>query len=263
VAEFAEVVAADVQVEATAEVTKDCVGRGSSSSGLNWISLPAGTYQMGSESGSADEQPMHSVTLAGFQMAKSETTQVQYQKCLDDACCDAPPGYWNPSGKGDHPVTYVNWFLSAAYCEWAGGRLCTEAEWEYAARSGGKDQTYPWGNQAATCAFAVMYDADGDGGCGTGGTWAVCSKTAGNSSQGACDLAGNVREWVADWYETYPSTGQTNPTGPASGSYRVIRGGGRGNDAGGLRATSRGLDDPHNNNYYYDDLGFRCCRSLN
>ena len=94
----------------------------------------------------------------------------------------------------------LDWQQAVDFCAWAGGRLPSEAEWEYAARSGGPSSSYkyPWGNDAATCTYAVM--DDGGYGCGTGRTWSVCSKPAGNTSQGLCDMSGNVWEWVEDWY---------------------------------------------------------------
>ena len=230
--------------------------------GGDWVSLPGGTYQMGSNDGQSDEKPVHSVTLSGFKMARTETTVAQYGACVTAGGCTAANtgSYctWGVTGKDDHPINCVDWNQSKAYCEWAGARLCTEAEWEYAARSGGKNQTYAWGDEEATCDYAVM-DDNGDG-CGTDSTWAVCSKTAGNSTQGVCDLAGNVWEWVADWYDMYPSEAQTNPTGPSSGSYRVLRGGGWGSYAVNLRAASRTDYDP---GVDYVGLGLRCCRSLN
>jgi len=234
------------------------------STDITWISLPSGTFQMGSTEGNSDEEPVHTVTLSAFQMAKTETTVAQYAQCVvADACTAASTGWsycnWQVIGREQHPINCVNWYQSTDFCAWAGARLCTEAEWEYAARSGGKDQTYPWGDAAATCDYAVM--DDGGDGCGLDSTWAVCGKPGGNSDQGVCDLAGNVWEWVVEWYGTYPSAAETNPTGPASGSYRVIRGGSWYDDyADLLRASLRSGDDPDDHD---DGLGLRCCRSSN
>ncbi len=233
--------------------------------GITWVTLSGGTYQMGSDSGYSAEQPVHAVTLSGFEMAKSETTVAQYAACVTAGGCTAAGTWhstcnWGVAGKEQHPVNCVDWYQSQAFCTWAGARLCTEAEWEYAARSGGQNQTYPWGDAGATCDYAVMY-GNGDYGCGTYSTWAACSKTAGNSTQGVCDLAGNVWEWVADWYDTYPSGAQTNPTGPASGSTRVLRGGGWYLAyAGDRRASFRSDAGPYDGG---GNLGLRCCRSLN
>ena len=245
-------------------VSSDTAGSETSTAttSIDWVSLPGGTYQMGSNDGQSDEKPVHSVTLSGFKMARTETTVAQYKACVDaQACTEATAGgscNWGVTGKDDHPINCVDWNQAKTYCTWAGARLCTEAEWEYAARSGGKNQTYAWGDEEATCDYAVM-DDNGDG-CGTTSTWAVCSKTAGNSEQGVCDLAGNVWEWVADWYDDYPSDSQTDPTGPASGSSRVLRGGSWAFYAGSLRAARRSGDYPGDR---YDNLGLRCCRSSN
>lgn len=218
-----------------------------------WVQLPGGTYAMGSDDGADDEAPVHDVTLSAFEMTKTETTQAQYQACVDAGVCVAPTQNWDPATKGDVPVSHVEWVQAATYCEWAGGRLCAEAEWEYAARSGGKAQTYPWGDAPATCDNAVVRD----GPCADGAQ-AVCSKPSGNSVQGACDLAGNVSEWVADWYGAYPAAAQTNPTGAAAGTDRVARGGGWVDWGTDARATRRAFYPPIN--VVGEGIGLRCCR---
>ena len=230
--------------------------------GLTWIALPAGSLQMGSTKGEDDEKPVHPVTLSAFAMSKTEVTVDQYAVCVKAGRCTVPGSgsyaNWGVDGRGDHPVNHVDHGQSAAFCAWAGGRLATEAEWEYAGRSGGRDQEYPWGDAAATCQRAVM--DEGGNGCGEGRTWPVCSKAAGNTAQGLCDMAGNVWEWVSDWYASdyYQSSPSTNPSGAASGSYRVHRGGGWISSAAYLRASRR-LSCSPGYRYYY--LGFRCVRS--
>ena len=236
--------------------------------GLDWVALPGGTYQMGATTGSPNEEPLHAVTLSGFEMGRTEVTVAQYGACVTEgACAVAKTGEGcnqGVAGKETHPINCVDWNQSNAYCEWAGARLCTEAEWEYAARSGGKSQEFPWGGEAPTCQYAVWTGSGaGANGCERGRTMPVCSKTVGNSEQGICDLAGNAWEWVADWYGDYPSDPQTDPTGPASGPYRVNRGGSWRSDSGpdDLRASYRPYyDGPYLD---YDDLGLRCCRSSN
>jgi len=241
--------------------TTNCSGMQGGST-LTWVSIPGGTYEMGSMIGDSDEQPVHSVTVSGFEMTKTEVTVQQYRACVVAGACTAPPTggscNWNEPGYEDHPVNCVDWSQAVTFCAWAGGRLPSEAEWEYAARSEGQDIEYPWGDDAATCTYAVM----GNGstyGCGTGRTMAACSKPAGNTAQGLCDMAGNVWEWVEDWYhDSYagaPSDGSAW-TGPP-GSARVLRGGSYYNFAVSLRVASRNYHDP---SYQGHSLGFRCGR---
>jgi formylglycine-generating enzyme required for sulfatase activity len=241
--------------------------------GMEWVSLPGGSFRMGSEEGQADEKPVRRVTLGGFEMARTETTVGQYRACVEAGACRSPHWddgacyVWTGGGTGKgvapsslrgerQPIVCVDWHQAKAFCEWAGGRLPTEAEWEYAARSGGKAKKYPWGDATATCARAVMNEGSGIG-CGKDRTWPVCSKPAGNTEQGLCDMAGNVWEWVSDWKGAYPAAGQTNPGGPRSGSARVTRGG-FGIVPSTLRAANRNSYPPG-----FADVvsGFRCARS--
>ena len=247
-------------------------GAAAGKAGLVWVKIPGGSFQMGSNEGDADEKPVHRVTLDGFELTRSEVTVAQYEACVKAGKCtdyhltgyewpgqdftEYPSCNWAKRGRGDHPINCVDWDQSAAFCQWAGGKLPTEAQWEYAARSGGRDWRYPWGDEKATCDRAVM--DDGGNGCGKGGTWPVCSKPRGHSKQGLCDLAGNVWEWVSDWQGSYSPGSSRNPTGPSSGSNRVPRGGCWFNPAARLRAASRGGAPPGFRGY---DLGFRCLRS--
>ena len=229
-----------------------------------WIQIPGGTYQMGSDVGNTDETPLHSVTVPSFEMTKTEVTVDQYQACVDAVACTLPDDNtvssycnWGASGRGAHPVNCVDWNQAAAFCIWAGGRLPSESEWEYAARSGGQDITYPWGDDTATCQYAVMYEA-GLGGCGLSTTWAACGKTAGNTAQGLCDMAGNVWEWVQDWYHgDYTMAPADGSAWDDSGSLRVNRGGGFVGASRDLRAALRYYDVPSERLAY---LGFRCAR---
>ncbi len=160
------------------------------------------------------------------------------------------------SGKTQHPINCINWAMASSYCAYAGKRLCTEAEWEKAAR-GTDGRKYPWGNADATCDYAVMTLMDL--GCGTGSTIAVGSKPSGASPYGALDMAGNVYEWVSDWYSSYdPGKSSKDPQGPSGGSERVLRGGGFGSGGSVVRASNRvgypPTDAP-------EGFGVRCCRS--
>jgi formylglycine-generating enzyme required for sulfatase activity len=227
---------------------------------------------MGSNEGDNDEKPVHRAAVRAFEMARTEVTVAQYRACVQAGECTAPAtgGWcnWGVSGRDDHPVNCVDWNQAQGFVRWLGGgaRLPTEAEWEYAARSGGKAWTYPWGNEQATCEYAVMghqracTESDPCG-CGRNSTWPVCSKSKGNTTQGLCDMAGNVREWVQDWYhDSYsgaPSDGRAweSPTG----SFRVTRGGSWGFDARFVRAAYRGNVDP---GYRDSLLGLRPARSI-
>jgi formylglycine-generating enzyme required for sulfatase activity len=242
-----------------------------SKAGEKWVSLPAGSFMMGSAtSKEVDEKPVHRVTLKAFAMLKTEVTVGQYRACVNAGSCTKPTPqdssdsykkYYNwGSSRGDsHPINGVDWKQAKAFCAWIGGRLPSEAEWEYAARSAGKRQTYPWGNQTADCSRAVM-KGNGNDGCGRDSTWPVCSKAAGNTAQGLCDMAGNVWEWVADCYQdSYTGARTTNaPRNNCAGKYashRVIRGGSWFYVASFLRAASRSRFTP---SYRDFNLGFRC-----
>ena len=143
------------------------------------------------------------VSLGAFEISKTEVTVAQYRACVDAGACTAPNDKsvikacnWGHSGRDNHPVNCVDWNQATTFARWAGGRLPTGEEWTYAATSGGQSWEYPWGNEPATCDRAIM--DDGGDGCGQDRTWPVCSKPAGNSKQGVCDLAGNVWEWTDD-----------------------------------------------------------------
>ncbi|MCD6497959.1 MAG: SUMF1/EgtB/PvdO family nonheme iron enzyme [Deltaproteobacteria bacterium] len=240
----------------------DRTGCTGDSASLTWITIPGGTFQMGSTAVQSDEQPVHSVTVPGFEMTQSEVTVRQYGACVTAGSCTAPGTggmcNWNDPGYEDHPVNYVDWSQAVAFCTWAGGRLPSEAEWEYAARSGGQNIEYPWGNDEATCSYAVGDHGCG-GGCGTGRTMARCSKPAGNTAQGLCDMAGNVWEWVQDWwhgdYNGAPTDGSAWES--PSGSSRVLRGGSFDYGMTYLRAAYRRGDAA---SVQYDNIGFRCSR---
>jgi len=213
-----------------------------------------------SKKGSADEMPHHHVDLGAFEIARTEVTVTQYRSCVAAGACKKPDtGKYCNFHRSDselHPVNCVDWSRAKAFCAWVGGRLPTEAEWEYAARSGGKARLYPWGEERATCKKAIM-DFRREG-CWKERTWPVCSKN-GNTAQGLCDMAGNAWEWVADWYDEgyYRSSPREDPKGPPVGSYKVLRGGSFATDASALRTTARGYAPPR---LAIEHHGFRCVR---
>ena len=245
----------------TVELARD--QSGAASGGVKWVRIPGGTFQMGSNDSDSydDEKPVHSVTVSTFEIAATEVTVGQYKKCVDVGVCSAPntdSSYcnWGKSDRVGHPVNCVDWNQATTYAKWVGGRLPTEAEWEYAARSGGRNQKYPWGNQTATCSYAVM--SEGGNGCGRDSTWSVCSKTAGNTAQGLCDMAGNVWEWVQDaWHNNYSGAPSNGTAWEGSGSDRVYRGGSFFDDARDVRAAIRYGIGPGNRVNF---LGFRPAR---
>jgi formylglycine-generating enzyme required for sulfatase activity len=236
--------------------------------GMVMVSVPAGEFRMGSEDGDSDERPVHDVTLDGFWLDRTEVTNAQYVAFLnergnqeeggvtwlnledEDCLIEQRGGEFEPkSGYADHPVIEVSWYGAAAYCEWAGARLPTEAEWEYAAR-GPEGNAYPWGDDWPTCDLAQYNECSGS-------TLPVGSLPDGASWCGALDMAGNVWEWVADWYGDYSSQPQTNPSGPETGKYKVLRGGSWLYPPSYVRSAFR---ISLNRFYTWINLGFRCAR---
>jgi len=226
------------------------------------LKVPAGPFTMGcdDEICEAAEKPAHVVEVPAFEIDASEVTVGDWAKCSD---CPLPvipdePGC-NATKAEDLPVNCVSWQEAKHYCEAVGKRLCTEAEWEKAAR-GTDGRHYPWGNGDPSCSLAVFDEAGGAAGCGSGGAMPVGSLPAGSSPCGAVDMAGNVREWVEDRYHAdytgAPSDGSAWVAGDEE--KRVVRGGGfRSKTWAELRATNRraGLADQR-----WVDVGVRCCK---
>lgn len=228
---------------------------------IEWVSIPAGTFKMGSRNGYSEEQLVFERTIRGFDMSKTEVTVAQYKACVDEGRCVKPDEggncNWGKPGRENHPVNCVSWHEAAKFAEWAGGRLPSEAEWEYAARSAGKDRKYPWGDSEPTCGKAVMYF--GHFGCDSDFTGPVGSKPEGNTEQGLSDMAGNVWEWVEDaWHDSYEGAPKDGSAWVDGSSYRVVRGGSWRDDAGHLRSARRGFVGPGNRG---SGVGLRLVRS--
>ncbi|MBI2571429.1 MAG: SUMF1/EgtB/PvdO family nonheme iron enzyme, partial [Candidatus Schekmanbacteria bacterium] len=230
----------------------------------NMVLVPAGEFVMGCEGtqGSStcegDEAPVHAVYLDAYFIDKYEVTAAQYQSCVDAGACTAtalheyPCTYGDP-GMEDRPINCVDWDQATAFCATILKRLPTEAEWEKAAR--GTDQRiFPWGNPDPDCTRVSYFYC-------TAGLMPVGSYPTGVSPYGAYDMAGNVLEWVSDWYgdDYYAQSSYQDPAGPASGSQRVIRGGSWGSTAAYIRAADRGAYYP--TNWTNPSLGFRCAWS--
>ena len=223
--------------------------------------VPAGEFAMGSEGGDTDERPVHTVDLDTYYIDKYEVTNAFYKACVDAGVCQSPQNtssftlydlYGNPD-YDNYPVMFMSWNMAKTYCEWRGAQLPTEAQWEKAAR-GTDGRTYPWGEEIDQT-FA-HYDQS------AGIPAAVGSYERGKSPYGVYDMAGNVWEWVGDWYSQtfYANSPTSNPSGPGSGQTRVLRGGTWYYGKERVRTFSR---DSYNPIEVLDSFGFRCAKDAN
>ncbi len=215
------------------------------------IYVPPAEFVMGN---GGFDAPEHSVTLAGFWIYQTEVTNRMYAQCVAVGSCEPPaqelggPVYSNPE-YANHPVVGVTWDQSQAYCSWAQGRLPTEAEWEKAAR-GLDANLYPWGNDEPACDFLNFAYC-------LGHTSEVDAYPDSDSPYGLFDMAGNVFEWVGDWYSEayYNEAPLDNPTGPDSGQFRVVRGSSFETDPDQAQSALRHFLAP---SQHRRDTGFRC-----
>ena len=249
--------------------------RVSSADGMIEVYIPQGSFQMGGldTRASGDEKPVHRVEMKGYWIDKVEVTNAMFMLCVQVGVCDPPqnvasetrPSYFNNPEYSDFPVVNVTWNSAKKYCEWAGRRLPTEAEWEYAAR-GSTLNTFPWGEDKPDGTRANFNYMLGD-------TNRVGSYSAGASPFGILDMSGNVIEWVSDFYdaEYYASGPANNPAGPlARSAYfnRVARGGSFADAEAELRVSNRAsvlgpnfeaeLGSPAYLGEFSSRIGFRC-----
>lgn len=253
--------------------------------------VPGTRFWMGSAGGEGqdDEQPSHEVTVGSFCMDTREVSVRGYLECMRAGRCSPPASTIRVQGWGaeaitsmsaycngtredrlDHPANCVTWEQARRYCDFRGGRLPTEAEWERASRGTGR-RLYPWGNEPPTAQRANgcgdecrelpvwgrgrvrgLYRNDD----GWPATAPVSSHRRGGTPEGVANLAGNVWEWTADFYGAYSRDSATDPSGPRSGEFRVARGGAwNTRDAAWMRAAARNRVRPGDRS---SDLGFRC-----
>jgi formylglycine-generating enzyme required for sulfatase activity len=232
------------------------------------IEIPAGPFQMGCNSGvdtqcRSDESPRHEVFLDCYLIDRYEVSRGDYKACIDASVCSTPADDWDPVALSDHPVTFVTWEMANTYCQWAGKRLPTEAEWEKAAR-GTDSLLYPFGNIWGGGTPSTGNCSQMNGNLCLLDTWKVTDGATGTSPYGLFNMGGNVEEWVSDWYGSayYASSPPENPQGPASGGAKVKRGGSWDSAVFDLRTGSRraGVPDSFPDLTDGPKVGFRCAR---
>jgi formylglycine-generating enzyme required for sulfatase activity len=227
------------------------------------VYIPTGEFRMGVEEDDIEanefEKPQHVVYLSAFWIDLTEVTNEMYELCVGQDECRPPRDlgsnthttYYGDADFNNHPVIFVSWEDANDYCRWAGRRLPSEAEWEKAAR-GTDGRNFPWGDASPTIRFANYGGLLGD-------TDEAGAYPAGASPYGLLDMAGNVAEWVTDWYDAdyYAVSPYRDPIGPEEGDFRMIRGGSWFNSANALRTTARLWNYP---DLQSETIGFRCAK---
>lgn len=228
-----------------------CTSAGSISASDNeMVFVPAGTFFMGTDliESDADATPAHVVQLEAFWIDRFEVTNENYRGCVRAGSCPEPHDlrFYNDPADADHPVVYITWYAAQDYCTWAGKRLPIEAEWEKAAR-GEVEFSFPWGDEFDPQRLNAGHQLDG--------TAAVGSYPQGASPYGALDMAGNVWEWVADWYAAYPgSSYQSDYYGE---KYKIVRGGSWNHPVADAHSYHRDIAHPGR---ALAVVGFRCVK---
>jgi len=225
--------------------------------GMVQIFVPAGDFVMGNAiddpHADEDEIPQHNVFLDPFWIDRTEVTNAMYVLCMSAGKCTPPARsiYYTEPEYANHPAVGISWVQAQEYCEWAGRRLPTEAEWEKTAR-GVDGRIYPWGNTPPGSEYSNFNQQVNE-------TTQVGMHPKGASPYGALDMAGNVWEWVADGYEPdfYSHSAEENPISNSPVNRRVLRGGNWDSNAEGIRVTNRFWAFPGRN----DTDGFRCAKS--
>ncbi len=230
--------------------------------GAPMVLVPAGEFVMGSDKGDEDEAPVHRVYLNAFYIDKFEVTNGRFAKYVEAIQSEPPWGFTDketPVIHAERPVRWVNWMDAMGYCLWIGKRLPTEAEWEKAAR-GTDERVYPWGNDPPTPVHAVYGLKEG----GAETVSVIGNHHMGQSPYGVQDLAGNLYEWVMDWYaedfySSFINGAAVNPRGPGEGAAKVQRGGSYINTPYRLRSSFRTKGDPTEQD---PNVGFRCAQDV-
>lgn len=232
--------------------------------GVPMTLIPAGAFMMGNSSGTSypRERPVHEIYLDSYYIDTTEVTNLLYIACVEEGACEEPLDdnsvsiyrYYGTEPYYNYPVINISWYQAQAYCKWRGGHLPTEAQWEKAAGwdpDNNKHRQFPWDSLVLDWNYLNFY------GSGKGNPAAVATHPRGMSAYGLYDMAGNVAEWVYDWYQDnyYEHSPRENPTGPAQGQFKITRGGSYDDPGAQLTTTFRIPLGPATTD---DTIGVRC-----